>query len=86
MLRRLARESNAGIPQFLEDGTELWDDALSEEELEMICGVYKAETSAWSFGPISLIGTLTHKISRDCESNSGHVVVAKASNLERERT
>lgn len=34
-----------GIPQYLVDGTELWDDALSEDELDLICGVYKDNTS-----------------------------------------
>ena len=33
-----------GMPQFLADGTELWDDVLSEEELDLVCGVYKAST------------------------------------------
>lgn len=32
------------MPQFLSDGTELWDHVLSDEELDLICGVYKAHT------------------------------------------
>ncbi|THH31723.1 hypothetical protein EUX98_g2475 [Antrodiella citrinella] len=31
------------MPQFLSDGTELWDDVLSPQELDLICGVYKAD-------------------------------------------
>ena len=33
-----------GIPQYLSDGTELWDHALSDSELDLICGVYSAPT------------------------------------------
>ncbi|THH32633.1 hypothetical protein EUX98_g1566 [Antrodiella citrinella] len=29
-----------GVPQYPNDGTQLWDDALSEAELWLICGVY----------------------------------------------
>ena len=33
-----------GMPQYLADGSELWDDVLSDEEVDLICGVYKAST------------------------------------------
>ena len=65
----------SGMPQYLEDGTELWDDALSNEELDFICGVYKARTGEFCASvPCTL--SLTATISQH-KPDPGPVMVAQ---------
>ncbi|THH20867.1 hypothetical protein EUX98_g8502 [Antrodiella citrinella] len=49
-----------GMPQYLTDGTELWDDVLSQAELDLICGVY-APPEGESSKPSKTICLLTKR-------------------------
>lgn len=54
-----------GMPQYLEDGTELWDDVLSEAELDLICGVYESPTGDYIQFYMGALADLLTSYNRD---------------------